>query len=277
MKREELIAEARRLKKKADEIEFFISGLTGERQQIAVAELSSKVRDLRSLQKSFEELIEPLPPAEGAKKVQWSGYGELGNISQKPLQPTAEGAEEVAQRCPVCGGNGLVPNGFYLQTGGTWLSSSLAPETCRACNGTGVILPSYLYAPRLAEKMMEEKDDLQKLMNDISEWSDETFGSGQRNPAIVYHLKKEVDELIAAIDKTNTLGGDPSVGVGEFGRQRTVTRVEYADCLMLLLDSAHHFGISAKELLSVTRGKLEINKVRKWGKPDENGVVEHIE
>ena len=36
-----------------------------------------------------------LPPAEGAKKVQWSGYGELGNISQKPLQPTAEGAEEI--------------------------------------------------------------------------------------------------------------------------------------------------------------------------------------
>ena len=29
------------------------------------------------------------------KKVQWSGYGELGNISQKPLQPTAEGAEEI--------------------------------------------------------------------------------------------------------------------------------------------------------------------------------------
>jgi len=24
------------------------------------------------------------------KNVQWSGYGELGNISQKPLQPTAE-------------------------------------------------------------------------------------------------------------------------------------------------------------------------------------------
>jgi len=38
-------------------------------------------------------MISPLPPAEGARKVQWSGYGELGNISQKPLQPTAEGAE----------------------------------------------------------------------------------------------------------------------------------------------------------------------------------------
>lgn len=35
------------------------------------------------------------PPAECARKVQWSGYGELGNISQKPLQPPAEGAEEI--------------------------------------------------------------------------------------------------------------------------------------------------------------------------------------
>ncbi len=31
------------------------------------------------------------------KNVQWSGYGELGNISQKPLQPTAEGAEEILE------------------------------------------------------------------------------------------------------------------------------------------------------------------------------------
>lgn len=36
----------------------------------------------------------PISPAEGARKVQWSGYGELGNISQKPPQPTAEGAED---------------------------------------------------------------------------------------------------------------------------------------------------------------------------------------
>lgn len=38
-----------------------------------------------------------LPPAEGARRVQWSGYGELGNISQKPLQPTAEGAEKLKE------------------------------------------------------------------------------------------------------------------------------------------------------------------------------------
>ena len=45
--------------------------------------------------KKDTRIISNNPPAEGARKVQWSGYGELGNISQKPLQPTAEGAEEI--------------------------------------------------------------------------------------------------------------------------------------------------------------------------------------
>ena len=42
-------------------------------------------------------------------------------------------------RCPICGGNGLVPNGFYTQVAGTWDNTSTAPEQCRSCDGTGVI------------------------------------------------------------------------------------------------------------------------------------------
>ena len=187
-------------------------------------------------------------------------------LAEQPLPP-AEGAEEIEAEL-----RGYARDIVRLHKPIMEVNPQLAMDSI----GNDLVKMFNRLAQRLAEKMVEE-DDLQKLMNDISEWSDKTFGNGQRNPAIIYHLKKEVDELIAAIEKTNTLGSDPSVGVGEFGRQRTVTRVEYADCLMLLLDSAHHFGISAKELLSVTRGKLEINKVRKWGSPDENGVVEHIE
>lgn len=130
-------------------------------------------------------------------------------------------------------------------------------------------------------------NELQTLMNDISEWSDATFGDGQRNPAIVYHLKKEVDELIEALlkywnadvtamHKSNALGADNSVGVGEFKRQLNKTEMEFADCFMLLLDSAHHFSLSAEQLINLTREKLGVNKTRKWGKPDANGVVEHI-
>ena len=117
---------------------------------------------------------------------------------------------------------------------------------------------------------------IQTLRNDISEWSNATFGEGQRNPAIVHHLKKEVDELIEALNKTNAFGYDNSIGVGEFKRKCEKTEMEFADCFMLLLDSAHHFDLTAENLINLTRKKLDINKSRKWGKPDKNGVVEHI-
>lgn len=41
--------------------------------------------------------------------------------------------------CPVCNGNGLVPNGFYRQTSGTWSTSDSTPEKCRTCNGIGIV------------------------------------------------------------------------------------------------------------------------------------------
>lgn len=40
-------------------------------------------------------------------------------------------------RCPVCQGTGLVPNGFYSHTSGHWSTTSVSPEKCRTCNGTG--------------------------------------------------------------------------------------------------------------------------------------------
>jgi NTP pyrophosphatase (non-canonical NTP hydrolase) len=112
-------------------------------------------------------------------------------------------------------------------------------------------------------------DKLQKLMDDISEWSDKTFEIGQRNPAILYHLIKEIPELIEAINNVQKLK-EPD------GDCFDKLLYEYADCFMLLLDSATHSGISARTLLRYIRKKLNINKRRKWGKPDENGVIEHL-
>lgn len=42
-------------------------------------------------------------------------------------------------RCPVCGGNGIVPNGYYSQTSGQWSTSSITPDVCRGCSGTGIV------------------------------------------------------------------------------------------------------------------------------------------
>lgn len=41
--------------------------------------------------------------------------------------------------CPVCGGNGIVSNGFYNHTGNTWVASTTTPEQCRSCNGKGYV------------------------------------------------------------------------------------------------------------------------------------------
>ena len=38
--------------------------------------------------------------------------------------------------CPVCGGNGIVDEGFHRQTSGQWTSAG-GVETCRSCGGTG--------------------------------------------------------------------------------------------------------------------------------------------
>ena len=47
-----------------------------------------------------------------------------------------------AQVCPVCGGKGLVPNGFYISVGASnyYTTNSTAPETCRSCGGKGYII-----------------------------------------------------------------------------------------------------------------------------------------
>jgi hypothetical protein len=42
-------------------------------------------------------------------------------------------------RCPICGGTGKVQAGFYDQFGGAWSTTSISPEPCRSCNGTGIV------------------------------------------------------------------------------------------------------------------------------------------
>jgi rubrerythrin len=45
----------------------------------------------------------------------------------------------IPYRCPVCGGNGLVCNGFYSTTTGYIQSTSTAAEKCRTCGGSGIV------------------------------------------------------------------------------------------------------------------------------------------
>jgi len=114
-------------------------------------------------------------------------------------------------------------------------------------------------------------ENLQNTLNEIAKFSDKTFGSGKadinRSIPILYHLKKEVDEAIKA---TELFLANPST--------ETIMKVndEIADIHILALDYQRHFTPNADHLLTIINNKIEVNKMRKWGKPDCNGVIEHI-
>jgi hypothetical protein len=94
-----------------------------------------------------------------------------------------------------------------------------------------------------------EKSVLDRLQLEIGAWGDRTFP--QSTPrSVLAHFKKESKELID-----------------------DETAVEAADCLMLLLHFAHKMGFSLRDQV---RQKFEVNKGRVWGKPDADGVVEHV-
>ncbi len=63
--------------------------------------------------------------------------------------------------------------------------------------------------------------------------------------------------------------------VGELA-ERPFDDMEYADCMLLLLDAASNAGLPADDLLNTCWEKLAINRARTWGEPDENNVIEHV-
>lgn len=95
---------------------------------------------------------------------------------------------------------------------------------------------------------------IHQLQAEISRFQDRTFPDQGLMPKI-NHLRHEVDEL--AKDPNDT--------------------AELADCFILLLGIAAKRSISADTLISASHAKMEINKRRKWGPPDADGVCHHIQ
>jgi len=113
--------------------------------------------------------------------------------------------------------------------------------------------------------------DLQSLMDKQQIWSDNTFNDGKftyrRAFSIAHHLQKEAKELTEAVDNFLIKPGDQTADA---------LHEELADNFLLVLDCAAHVGVSAESLMLYAEQKHEKNTKREWGKPDTNGVVEHI-
>lgn len=93
---------------------------------------------------------------------------------------------------------------------------------------------------------------------EITAWQKATFGKANTLSKLA-HLEEELGEL-----KTDIV------------MNAEAKRLEFADCFFLLFGAAAADGMSYYDICSAIQEKFEINKSRKWGNPDENGVVKHV-
>ena len=101
----------------------------------------------------------------------------------------------------------------------------------------------------------------EEIFNSIMQWQNETFPHATALSKVV-HLTSEVEELRMELITQNN---DPKV-----------THLEYADCFLLLMGSAASYGMTFQDICEVINKKMGINKKRKWGNPDKDGVVNHV-
>jgi len=92
----------------------------------------------------------------------------------------------------------------------------------------------------------------------ISKWQNETFGQATALSKTA-HLKQEVKEL-----RKDLKNDSPA------------KKLEFADCFILLFGAAASDGMSYEDICNAIDEKMEINKSRKWGNPDKNGVINHL-
>jgi hypothetical protein len=92
-----------------------------------------------------------------------------------------------------------------------------------------------------------EGGSLRALWDSQAQWSQATFGTdGERGPqGPLKHLAREVVECLEA----------------------PFDCLEYADCLLLLMDAARRAGFTLNELVACAKFKHGVNRRRTWPKP----------
>jgi len=104
----------------------------------------------------------------------------------------------------------------------------------------------------------------------ISKWQDKTFGKATALSKIT-HLKQEIEEL-----KLELLNYYTSKNIEQLEENKLHKESEFADCFILLFGVASSDGMAYDDIVKCIEEKMKINYKRKWGKPQANGVVNHL-
>jgi NTP pyrophosphatase (non-canonical NTP hydrolase) len=122
-------------------------------------------------------------------------------------------------------------------------------------------------------------NELKEFQKEVGEWGDKTFNSKRQfniescTYGIVNHLKKEIKEF-EDLYELSKLAGNKYLRHSNDDSKETYLQREIADCFILLLHLAHLWNC---DLLDEARKKMDINRRREWGDPDQDGVVEHVD
>lgn len=118
--------------------------------------------------------------------------------------------------------------------------------------------------------------DLNKFQREFGEWADTVFGRSRGAIGPLNHLKKELVELETALKFVQDIADNDEITSD--GRQIADAEVleEYADCFLLLINSAFIQGIDMRTLMQAAAEKFEVCKNREWGPVNADGFAEHI-
>jgi len=96
--------------------------------------------------------------------------------------------------------------------------------------------------------------DWSEMQEKQYKWSRETFGESTLESNLD-HLRDELDEIV---ENPNDIE-------------------EWADVMLLYMNASSFVGFTMDDIYKAVQKKYEKNVKRKWGKPDERGVVKHVE
>ena len=134
----------------------------------------------------------------------------------------------------------------------------------------------------------DKETEVQKLQTALYQWGKDTFGDLHSNPVLAKKLKEEAAELHTELERKHHLIKstftseylDSVIGADEFVAEKldeiqANIKEEIADCFIMLMHVASDESIKFSELIKLVKQKFEVNKKRRWNKPNASGIIKH--
>ncbi len=111
------------------------------------------------------------------------------------------------------------------------------------------------------------------IIRRISGWQGHTFPDSTLL-GLSNHLVKEAEEVRKEVRTYVAVDSDPN---SQFSRYtRDCLKHEICDNMFFHIAICEKMGISFAEFVEAMEETLARNQLRKWGKPDSDGVIEHV-